>query len=65
MNRYGVALLLFSAAILPLAYLSIWLSLAAGIVVYALLARLARKDLERKSQLRRTIRRPGAILTKR
>ena len=60
MDRFGVALLLFLLAIVPLAYFSIWLSIA----VYALLARLAGKDLSSKSQRRRTIRRPGAILTK-
>lgn len=64
MDRFGVALLMFFLAIVPLAYVSIWLSVAAGIAVYALLARLAGKDLNRKSQRRRTIRRPGAILTK-
>ena len=41
MDRFGVALLLFLLAIVPLAYFSIWLSVAAGIAVYALLARLA------------------------
>ena len=65
MDRFGVALLLFLLAIVPLAYVSIWLSVAVGIAVYALLARLAGKDLNSKSQRRRTIRRPGAILTKR
>jgi hypothetical protein len=63
MNRYGVTLLLFTMAIVPLAYLNIWLSVAAGVVVYGLLARLAAKDLERKSRQRRTIRRPGAFLS--
>ena len=65
MDRYGVALLLLALAVVPLAYVSIWLGVAAGIAVYALLARLAAKSLERKSHRRRTIRRPGAILTKR
>jgi hypothetical protein len=65
MDRYGVALILSLLAIVPIAYVSIWLSVVAGIVLYALLARLAAKDLDRKSHFRRTIRRPGAILTKR
>ena len=65
MDRYGLALLLFSLAVIPLAYVNIWLSVADGVVLYVLLARVAEKDLGRKSRLRRTIRRPGAIPAKR
>jgi len=64
MDRYGVALLLLSLAVLPLGFISIWLSVAAGVILYALLARLAGRDLDCQSQRRRTIR-PRVIFTKR
>ena len=57
MDRYGVALLLFALAVVPLAYVNIWLSVAAGLVVYGLLARLADNDLHRRFHRRRSLRR--------
>jgi hypothetical protein len=49
-DRHKLALLLLMIAVLPLFYLSIWLGFAAVIALYALLARLANQDLDRRSR---------------
>jgi hypothetical protein len=46
-NRYNLALLLLTLGVIPLFYISGWLSLVAVIAIYCLLARLANKDLGR------------------
>ena len=47
-DRYKLALLLLTLAVIPLFYVSIWLGLAAVIAIYSLIARLANKDLDRQ-----------------
>jgi len=49
-DRYKLALLLLTIAVIPLMYIHIWLGLAAVIALYALIARLANKDFDRQSQ---------------
>jgi len=49
-DRYKLALLLLTLAVIPLLYISIWLGLAALIAVYALIARFANKDFDRQSR---------------
>ena len=47
-DRYKLALLLLTLALIPLFYVSVWLGVAAGIVMYGLIARLANKDFDRQ-----------------
>jgi hypothetical protein len=47
-NRYNFALLLLALGAMPLFYVSGWLSVAAFIAIYSLVARLANKDLNRR-----------------
>ena len=48
MDRYNLALLVFTVVVLPLFLVSGWLSLIAAIAIYCLLARLADRDLDRR-----------------
>ncbi|MFL6729102.1 MAG: hypothetical protein ACJ8D6_03845 [Sphingomicrobium sp.] len=48
MDRYKLLLLLLALTVVPLFYLSVWLGLAALVPMYALVARLASKDLDRR-----------------
>ena len=52
MDRYKLALVLLTIAIVPLFYVSVWMGLAGIIGAYALTARLANKDFDRQSQKR-------------
>ena len=54
MNRYDVALLLLTLALLPLLYVSAWFGIAVALAGYMLVARLAGRDLDRLSQLRKS-----------
>ena len=47
-DRYNLALLFLALAVIPLFLVSIWLGVGAMVGVYALIARLANKDLDRK-----------------
>jgi hypothetical protein len=47
-NRYNLALLLLTLGVVPLFYISGWLSVVAAIAIYSLLARLANNDLDRR-----------------
>jgi len=47
-DRYKLALLLLTVALIPLFYVSVWLGVAAGIVMYSLIARLANRDFDRQ-----------------
>jgi len=49
MNRYNLSLLLLALAVMPLFYVSGWLSVAALIAIYGLVTRLANKDFDRQS----------------
>jgi len=49
MNRYNLSLVLLTLAVVPLFYVSGWLSLVALIAIYGLVTRLANKDFERQS----------------
>lgn len=49
MNRYALALLLLALAVVPLFYISGWLSVAAFVAIYGLLTRLANNDFDRRS----------------
>lgn len=49
MNRYNLSLLLLTLAVMPLFYVSGWLSVAALIAIYGLVTRLANKDFDRRS----------------
>jgi len=49
-DRYKLALLVLSFAVIPLFYVSIWLGLLVMITMYGLLARLANKAFEPQSQ---------------
>ena len=57
MNRYNLTFLVALLAAPPLALVSAWLSIAAALVAYALLAVFATKSLDRLSH-RRAILRP-------
>jgi len=46
MDPYRLALVLLSVAVVPLFYLSFGMGLAAAIAAYALIARLANRDLD-------------------
>ena len=48
MDRYNLALVLVVLAVVPLFYISIWLSVAAAVAIYGLIARLANQDLDRQ-----------------
>lgn len=56
MDRYNLALFLLTLVVVPLFFLSGWLSLTAGIAIYGLLARLANKDLDRQRERSRRLR---------
>ena len=47
-DRYKLALLLLTFAVIPLFYISTWLGVAAVIAIYSLIARLANKDFDRR-----------------
>jgi len=47
-GRYTIMLVLLALALAPLFYLSVWAGLAALVAIYALVARLANKDLDRQ-----------------
>jgi cyanate permease len=49
MNRYNLALLLLTLAVVPVFFVSGWLSALAIIAIYCLVARLANMDLDRQS----------------
>jgi len=49
MNRYNLSLLLLALAVMPLFYVSGWLSVAALVALYGLITRLANKDFDRQS----------------
>jgi hypothetical protein len=63
MNRYNLALFLFTLAVAPLFYINGWLSVVAGIAIYGLVARLANKDLDRRSRRSGSLK--AGILTRR
>lgn len=48
-NRYNLALLLLTLAVIPLFYVSGWLGVVALIAIYSLVTRLANKDFDRLS----------------
>jgi len=50
MDRYKLALLLLTIAIVPLFYVSVWMGLAALIATYALIARFANRAFDRQSK---------------
>ena len=54
MNRYNLALLLLTLAVVPLFYISSWLGAVAVIAIYCLFARLANNDLDRQARRNRT-----------
>ena len=47
-DRYKLALLLLTLAVVPLFYISSWLGTLAAAAIYYLTARLANMDLERQ-----------------
>jgi hypothetical protein len=49
-NRYNLALLLLTLAVVPVFFVSGWLSALAISAIYCLVARLANKDLDHKSR---------------
>ena len=55
MSRYDFALLLVTLALLPLLYISVWFGIPLAVAAYILLARLAGKDLDRRSRLRKSL----------
>ncbi len=56
MNRYNVALLIVTLALIPLFYVSGWLDAIALITIYIFLTRLANSDFDRLSRSRSTLR---------
>jgi len=52
MDRFKLALLLLTIAIVPLFYVSVWMGLAALIAGYAVAARLANQHFDRQSEKR-------------
>jgi len=54
-NRYNLALLLLTLTVVPVFFVSGWLSALAIIAIYCLVARLANKDLDRQSGRRRRL----------
>jgi len=50
MDRYKLALLLLTIAIVPLFYVSVWMGLAGLIATYALIARFANRAFDRQSK---------------
>ncbi len=53
MNRYDFAILFLTLGLLPLLYVSLWFGIPVALAGYILLARLAGKDLDRLSRLRK------------
>lgn len=53
MNRYNLALLLLTLAVVPLFYVSNWLGALAVVAIYYLAARLANRDLDRLNRASR------------
>jgi len=49
-DRYKLALLLLTLAVVPLFYLNIWLGLAALVAAYALIARVANRHFDSQSR---------------
>lgn len=47
-NRYNLALLLLTLAVIPLFHASIWLGAIALVAAYGLVARLANRDFDRQ-----------------
>jgi hypothetical protein len=47
-DRYKLALLSLTVVLIPLFYVSMWLGVAACIMLYSLIARLANKDFDRQ-----------------
>jgi hypothetical protein len=56
-DRYKLALLSLTVVLIPLFYVSMWLGVAACILIYSLIARLANKDLDRQNRIHLTTRR--------
>ena len=52
-NRHDYALLLLTLGLLPLLYVSLWFAIAIGLAGHILVARLADRDLDRLSRLRK------------
>ena len=48
MDRYNLAFVLIILALAPLVYVNIWFGVAAAVVFYGLIARLAHRDLDRQ-----------------
>ncbi|HEY6661865.1 MAG TPA: hypothetical protein VIZ66_02980 [Sphingomicrobium sp.] len=57
MDRYTALLLLLALAVIPLFYASVWLGVPALIAIYALVARLAGRDLDRRQRNKVSLRR--------
>jgi len=49
-DRYKLALLLLTFAVIPLFYLNIWLGLVALVAAYALIARFANRHFDSQSR---------------
>jgi hypothetical protein len=49
-DRYKLALLLLTLAVVPLFYLNIWLGMAALVAAYALIARFANRHFDNQSR---------------
>jgi hypothetical protein len=47
-DRYKLALLSLTVVLIPLFYVTLWLGVAACILLYSLIARLANKDFDRQ-----------------
>ena len=51
-DRYKLALILLTIAIVPLFYVSVWMGLATLVAAYTLTAKLANKDFDRQTKKR-------------
>jgi len=49
-DRYKLALLLLTVAVIPLFSINVWLGLAALVAAYALIARFANRHFDRQSR---------------
>jgi hypothetical protein len=58
-DLYKLALLSLTVVLLPLFYVIMWLGVAACILLYSLIGRLANKDFDKQHRKQLTTRRPS------